>query len=630
MGEGERTRGVSKEQGDLAKEQEKAAEAQEREAEAQTEAAEAEKRAAEKSESLSGKLKRWGNYDPWKKDRQKVQFVKDKVRDKTPGLVKALASMKSKPAESSAKKEHQSSEMGLYILLLLLGLASVVFKKYGGSDSSIHIGLSSALGFIFFIALLRTPEREAKIPLVGIAVFLDIIVLLGMTQKLPDSSFKNILITIHVFTWAILGIILFIWGMIDRWSTGEKTGKGADIILILLIGLVLFFWLPYAWSTLEVQKESYAENYDIAQKQLEKIGTEFKDASNTWGDYLSCFANFMGNPTGANQDACRKEKKIIRYCNSNFKGEEEVKECIQREQGGKYAASGVLDPTIRVPTKFKFVIDKALFPHELFVGDKLSYTVNLEYKNPRKQKINVSLSCNFTNQRKRLDTFLGKIRVYDGEKETAEEEKKNVEIDGEEGSISVTCEAPEGKIKEGSYELFFEAKLIDLETKSRLTRFFIGEKTYEERKKIEDTITKVEGQALTQFAASQAPDDFARLNFGIGNTAKDAIISGNRGVVIGLGIENSGRGELLGVKSCQIDLPGFSTTCSAASCGEGRLIRIPEQKKTAKFVGVPSCFVQSYPEELKNPEDYEKREFTALIKYDYLIRSQKETIIISK
>ncbi len=552
-----------------------------------------------------------------------------KSREKTPGKAPRDSYQLPKLQRDDShlsKSPKEPSGMGLYILLLILGIVSVIAKKYVGYDPSTSLGISIIIGFIFLISILHSPEREIKVVIVGVAFAIDLSGMFGLMQQMPESTIRTIIITINVFVWLLAGIILFVIGAIDRWGKGEKIGKVGGLIFALIIGLIFFFLLPALWeSPLLYQKQTYDDYYSVTQEQLKKVGEEFRETSNTWGDYLGCFSRFLSDPATGDQIACRKEKIIIRYCTENFPDEVEKQECITREKGGKFVVSGTVDPTLKKPTKFWFEIDKEFFPYNSLSGtDTLEYTANIKFENPRRQSIMIEFSCNFTNKRNLRDNFLGKIVLPEGMKKINGNAENVMEITAETDSVPVTCRPPEGKVLKGDYDLYYEAKLVGLETRSRVTRFFISKKAGEEKKNIRETIERIEGSSISLFADSLAPADFARLNFGIGNTAKEPIISSDRGLVIGVGIENLGGGELLSVQWYELLLDGF-----LADCMRKENIEIPAAKKTAKFVGLPGCLVRDYPEELKNPAKHLKREFVAVLVYDYLVRSSKEVITIS-
>jgi len=548
-----------------------------------------------------------------------VSFYKKSTRDRgvkarekaEEGFFKRLLSRtpSSKPAKGpKLKSPRAAAGMGIYIALIIFSVIALFAKNYLAYDPITSLLISIILAAFFYIVVHATPEPGFKVSLILTAFTLDIIVSQGLLYLIPESQIKSILITVHVFVWIVLAIVLFLMGLSDTLSAGEKVSKLSWIILIILIGLLIFFAYPYLLKNPYIhQYQSHAEYYEIAKEELAKLAETFEETKNVWSDHFSCTFISPLQQEKVDTIECLENKRIQRYCAKTRETESERKECekILREEE-RLKVKSVTDPTIKKPTKFKFVTDQFFDSNKYIDEGDFMWTINLEYENPREQEINVELSCHF-------------------EKTFGKEELPGEILSGEiltitdlKGSEPIVCQPLEGILPKGEYKAVYEAKLMNLETRSRVTRFFVGPKSGEELEEIKRTIETTEKTSLNSFSSSFAPKEFAWLEFGFGNPAKEPVITGRGVTVIGLSVANQGGGKLLEL-SYQLLLEGFS-----ADCKEKSGFKVHEKEAKKRHLGLGGCIISDFSEELKRPDkDYVKKEYEAVLTYNYLIKKEE-------
>jgi hypothetical protein len=507
---------------------------------------------------------------------------------------------------SGVRKFRESANtggMGLYIGLLLLGILSLIIKNYVSYDPLISLVISVIVGFFFFMSLHNTSASKLKLILVGISFLLDVGLAQGILFYVPESEIKSILITYHVFAWIILSIVLFFVGIFENLGSGEHLGNGTWFSLALIVGVILYLLLPIVvQGPLLNQNESYKEYWEIAQEQIEKVGEAFIESKNTVSDYIGCFTNKMTNPN-LDQEECLKQRRILRSCKVVYEDDAEIQECFDQRRQNSDDKAVKQDDSIKGSTEIQFVtgdffnseVDPAL--------REPSFTVNLEYKNPNEKEISVDASCRFKSLKG--DEFVGKITS-----------KGIFIITDSEGSKRVTCEPESGVKLEGSYELFFEARLQGIETTSDLTRFFIGEKNSDEKKEIINEIKRVEQvNSLNGFAKAKGKG-LAWLDFGLGDPAENPIIAKDSDLVLELKLINNGKGKLLGIRTYSVGLDFFEADCKTGSK------EIPKSLQLQKIISLTGCNV-ALPLDLQDVFDYKKKTFDATLEYDYLITKRE-------
>lgn len=405
---------------------------------------------------------------------------------------------------------------------------------------------------------------------------------------------------LHTPWWVYLGLA----------TTKAQTGlvkflKFAGILYLVL--LVSFLGITGAQASMQVtpdfletieteqlirEREARIENPAVSQFKCLSQGRTL--------DLSACVAE--------RQEEARLEhhcQEIEEHAEGTFAYETCVKEQRELRKHPDAQISGKVDPN-QEPMKFVFRFDEG-FPSVFSLAwGEPRFTALLEYEIPREEiDILADLSCNFT-LRDRTASVEGRISS-----------SNPLHLQERKGKESVTCE-PIAPLN-GSYKAVYAVILRALETQSDLSRFFIGDKEGENKTDEIAIIAETEGQ-LSEFADSSAAADPARINFGIGNTPRDPVISSVRSLSIGLSVENSGKGRIIDA-SYQLHLPGF-----AASCLSGDIPLTDHQRAAPKIV-LPGCVVDQYPEYLRHAERYADHEFSAILHYDYEITAEKEVTV---
>ncbi|MBU0456573.1 MAG: hypothetical protein ABH824_00920 [Nanoarchaeota archaeon] len=447
-------------------------------------------------------------------------------------------------------------------------------------------------------------ELVGLVPVLFFFLDLGLVPLLTKTFNLPLTPLIQTLI---LFTpW---------WGLLGLFTTKKEN---FFISLAKIIGIVYIFSI----LTFGVVPDAYAASKSVVPGPEEFLQAK-KDVEGQIpqkeNPAISNFACMFSEPT--NVKACvdkRQEESELNYICKNIEkiksGTAEFEKCKieqkQKKEQEKLNVEGINDPTIKKPTKAEFKVSE-YFPKTTYrkVGEdlKINYPIELNIENPRKQKIEFEVSCRFEQKDKNIS----------GKPLGAGEDVKLLSSVGDTAQTTIVC-VPNENLN-GTYKLVYEAKFLNLNTKSRLQRAFIGTKSPEQKKALVSDIMKAHFPGKNYL--SQAPADFAHLNFAFGNPLENPIIEGKGGLILSSTIENTGSGRILAIKSYLIGLIGFEVDKS--SCMSGNNYFIPPIKTSYKEkIHLPTCFIKTLPSELQNPEDYIYREFEAELVYDYLIKKE--------
>ncbi len=530
------------------------------------------------------------------------------TRNQTSFFSKLLSGSSTDPG----KKSLRATGMGVYITLLAVSIISLLINNYVSYQPTISLLISIVLGFVFYISVHYTPEPKLKILLVIIATSVEVIMFQGLLALLPEWAFKDTLIAIHVFVWVILAVVLFFMGLFDALGSGQVVSKPAWGITILIFAVILTLGFPVLLQNpLLYQQQTHSDYYSIATEQVRSAGTELKKVGSTWGDYFSCLGAVMVSPTSVDHATCLKEKEIIRTCSAQFEDAGEREQCVQDQKSGKKNVQGVADQS-RGATKFEFTVDDTYFQTDSFLeGGLPQYQVNVVYTNARKQQIPVTFSCQFEGRTGEPDVN-GVIKT-----------PQSVTLRDKLGKVRVACQ-PENPIH-GKYDLIIRGEFT-LTTGTDLVRFFVGTKSESERQQEIAAIEKLEGKAISAFSNSVPDPDPAWLSFGIGNVATDPVIVGDAPLEMAVAVENKGKGELVMLNSYSLEDTEFSIPCARSD----QQITIPEKKRKLALIQLKRCEVESYPAELQNPPDYERRSFHASMTYTYALTFTKAVEISSE
>ncbi|NQV91367.1 hypothetical protein HQ489_02740 [Candidatus Woesearchaeota archaeon] len=479
----------------------------------------------------------------------------------------------------------------LFIGMVVHGLYSKLSKKgsFAGGSSGELIGLVPVLFFFLNLGLIALLQKTFFITL--------------------NPLVKNLVL----FTpwWAILGI--FATKKENFLITISKF-----VAIIYIISILTFGVVPDAYSTAESALPGPQELID-AQKQIE---SQLPDAENpAYSNFVCSWSEgFTGDISGCVKK--RQESSVIKSTclNKDIKeGSNEFNDCIKQEQEKQkdqaYSVSGDIDPNIDKPTRATLTIDTKSIS-QFYSPGAYSITTDFKLDNPRNQKLEIDVICKFISKGsyKNVD---GKIRGVDDK----------IQIDGEYEN-SFDCE-PSVALEGERYDFEIIATLKDLNSKARLERAFIGNKSVKEIEELKKTqITQ-----KIRDGKSKSPADLARINFDLGHTKENIIIEDSiyKNILLRSNIQNIGSGKISAIKSYNINLEGFTT--DNENCRQGPTEnQFTVKQLEQRTIALPVCSITGIPLELKDPQEFSNqpwvpKTFIAEFTYDYQLTAKKTLTI---
>ncbi|MEW5897188.1 MAG: hypothetical protein AB1668_05820 [Nanoarchaeota archaeon] len=454
--------------------------------------------------------------------------------------------------------------------------------------------------------------------LIPIAVFL---LDLGIVQYyLREFGFSADMMTLTLLTftpwWAYLGLFY------------AKTGSGensfinfivtaAKVLMILwIVPLLIFGIMPDAYAT---YKSSLPGPEELL-KAKEEVRAQLPKTENI--AFSNAICSFT-EPT--NLKACVERRQKDSQFKYKCKEDERVKqgalslaECIKEQEKaqaeGRKIVEGAVSDVVKQVTSAEIKIDETYFPKST-ANKKAVYPATLELKNPRRQEIAVAVNCIF----KKKGAMGGESNVsgnVSGNILVKGEEKSQFTVSKTEESIPIKC-IPSTELQ-GAYDFLLTAELSGLTTPSYLTRAFLGVMDDElMKKKIEEI--KADKFPNTKAIVSQAPQEFARINYAFGVTEKDPVIPVNEIVSFSSSIENTGRGEIVRINNYIFDLQeaGFKVKSGDANCLQGGEVSVVKGKSSV----LTGCFLE-LPAGMKAVKDYNVQTFAGYLSYDYIIKKE--------
>ena len=537
-------------------------------------------------------------------------------------------------AGATAIKETTGALRTVSFLMIIFFVWWYVFGSSGESTFLMYYGTFSALFYI--VPLIFTKGQAIKPELYGLLpvffLFMDVGLVSFIAKEFGLTStpvLKNLVLFMP--WWAFFGLMTL---------PTKKEGPGAFLIntakIVGILYIIFTILIPSMPSVAYAQDGVLPTMTEFEKTQADARAELGKNSANPAVLNWKCFIE--GRYTDLPQ--CVEEKKEIAEIEYICEHEERYKpgttsykKCVVKQQEernkGITQISGSIDPTIKMPTTAKLVVSD-YFPKKTFqVGGKTTakFPIELEIKNPRKQEgIEVIITCNFVNNRIRDGNYLGKVSGGNSDDPAV------LSINGElEISRSFICEPelPNDEYLNGSYEINYNATFINLVTKSRLQRAFIGDEKDEVWKK--EWIPKImKAHFSGSNAKSQAPADFARMNFAFGNPIEKPIIEGSTGMLLSSNIENVGSGTILEVSKYNIDLSGDEPADLLGVKPEcvGSTTPVKGSSKYNKIIYLPTCVIKTVPDNLKNPPNYIFKEYEAEITYDYQINKKVNMEIV--
>jgi len=453
-----------------------------------------------------------------------------------------------------------------------------------------------------------TNELVGLIPVLFFFLDLGLIPLLTTTYNLPLTSPIKELILFAPW-WTFLGLFTI---KKDNWIITFCKVLGVAYIALLLIGIPTTTYAEYKLTAPGTSQLLKAKA--VVQQQLPK--TE----NLAWSNLMCTFEDPSHFQSCVSQ---RQENSEIAYTcekiNGLTKGTSTYDDCIKKEQDKKKKAitiGGTTDPTIKQATEIKLETEDETKTLTAILRNNsdtsaLKYPIQLKIKNPHKEKITVSITCEIE---KGTEKIKGTISPKEAETGTGSfQDMTDTEI-----NKNIVCIPNAVTLSEGTYTITYTANILNLVSTSRLTRAFIGQKNSTEKTEL---IKKIKS---TYFASNNAislsPNDPVRINFALGEPPSDPIIESEDNVLLRVDAEKTGEGELTKIISYSVDLNPIPTS----NCFQGGETDYSSSKNTfiSQTYPLASCFV-NLPNELKMPtEEYVIKEFTAKLTYNYKIQKK--------
>lgn len=503
-------------------------------------------------------------------------------------------------------------------LAALLGF--LIWYRFLGAKPSTLIPIVIVLAIYFgYLGVTRKSEGFAEIAvgLIPVMIFFLDISLIEWIHQYFNWTINPILNTliINMPWWALLGFLSFPQKV-------EEKGSAGTILVLAKIGFLLYLFFVFSIPFTPIGH--FDQSVIPSPTETLEVGSEFLQKARPEPRIWSVL-NCLGDTEVSECIELRQEKSSLRaLCKADKQvkgGITTIEECIAREEKNRekilFEVAGILDPTLKEPTTAKFKRGD-FFPDSQTWNVKnpplLQYPITLDIKNPREEKITVDFSCEFS-----LSSFSLNDKAISGEITSP---TKTYTTSEPEDAVSVVCRPPRNlitkDIKNGKQrmKLTYTAQFHDLYTSSRLQRAFIGEVPLDKKGSLINNVVQLHFRNNEHL--SQAPADFAQINFAFGNPLNSPIVEPEDNLLSST-IKNAGRGEITVIKEYRLDLPGFFT--DHQDCLFDTNVPVPESAHESIYL--PTCIISSLPLELEDPEmDYALREFEASLVYDYKIKHE--------
>ena len=387
--------------------------------------------------------------------------------------------------------------------------------------------------------------------------------------------------------------------------------KWAIFIAFVLISFVIIGDIAQV-NQMHYEKSIAGEEFTEAVKEYGSAWQRFLDLIYRLLDPFICLPKFTDNEA---YQGCIKDRLIARH--------PELNESMIKGTTDKHI-KGITKVELVKSTKFPSVIQKELTP-------KLPVGYILDINAP--ELIKIKLSCSFKNP-KNIE-YAGTI----GPKKTV----KRLAEEGIQGTKKeqIVCQ-PETNYAAGHNKVIFKAEILNIETKSWLTRLFAGPDVENKR------INELKRLHELSDSASESGEEFAvfSFNFGIPTAAGESVsaILGDSDIqVIEGGIENRGEGRITLINNLKINLipeidlpkePAAIDACTQLFDYSGDQLILKREKEIAnlkleKGKTLPllkGCYF-NINDKLRFPKnegfEYYKREFSAEMVYSYEIQKEE-------
>jgi hypothetical protein len=470
----------------------------------------------------------------------------------------------------------------------------------------------SITAVLFILPGIITKGESVPAELAGLLpvlfLFLDMGLLPFLIEKmsLPVTSLMQNLVLFMPW-WSFFGLLILP-------NDSQNTTVNGLVNLTRIAGIlyIIFVLVAPAVPDLGYQDSLLPSAAEFEEAQANMRNKLPQKENPAWSNLMCVFEGRYNDLQKCIND--RQVDSEIKYICTEMEGHKEkssdytncFKEQKEARKNKQIGITGIQDSTIKVPTTAKFIVGK-FFPKEsqrsMKDEIKTKYPVELKIENPRKQTFEAEMSCNFSQKDNSVPGVIvgNPVIKFSNTLETK----------------PVICEPLQPL--NGSYKLVYIAKLKGLETKSRLQRAFIGTKSSRQKEELLPEIMSAHFPG--KMYLSQAPAEFARLNFAFGNSFENPVVEGNSNLVLSANIENIGGGDFAKINSYSIDLFGFDV--DDPRCINGHDVPLPKLKSSFKsMIYLPTCIIKTIPSELGETDEYVYKEYEGTLNYDYLIKKE--------
>lgn len=505
-------------------------------------------------------------------------------------------------------------------ILLPMLLFVIWYWVFNASISlSIILGFLIIGGIIFGLVALLSKGESIAAELMGLLpvlfLFFDVGLIPFLVEKLNLTITPLIeVLVVYMPWWAYLGLFTLPEHSTDSKFLGGFLGLLKVVGFLYIMLLVISVAIPgvgYEDTTTTVLPS--IEEFEQAQGRVrERI-----DAGES--SFISNLICLTSDPTNLNGCVTMRQTKS-RYqvlCKSKEEVKQEVvslEDCVaEEEKKATVQVAGAVDKEVK-PTVARVEIPPA--PLQYMARPVYSATLNVE--NPRSLDLSFVLNCTF---KKGAVVIPGEVSAQGT---TAQEVPLSTKA--EVAQIPLTCSpAKDFTDKEKTaYVMTVQATIKKMMTESSLKRAFLGQVSEAERVKLTTQVVR-DRFSSAQKVYSQAPAEFARINFGFGSPEQNPVVTSTDIPRFVSSVENVGGGKIVAIESYSYSLAerGFSVRSGQQDCLSSKVIQLPGDAPSS--FGLGTCFL-TLPGDLSNFQGTPKVEtFFAQLVYDYSI-SREATV----
>lgn len=488
-----------------------------------------------------------------------------------------------------AERVWSAGQTIFYFLLLPLSFLPILVM---GWDFSTHAIVSGIVAVIFIFVMMQNYGLWKSALIVGAVYAVDVGFIALPIELISSTEIGQVLIAVKLFVvWPGLAIVVY---LIDVFKTEDAPTWSKIVALVLIIGVFALI-VPTLGIDSYTQTVKSHEQYQIAKEKAEELGEAAKEllVNKTvpfWQRFVSAVPHLFSGDLEKYRETLNPPQNLTEQIET----------------------AGAVDPTIKRYTKVEFLKGEE-FPKTIY-DKRYPIPIQMKVESPR-NPIDLEISCRFESGSKKIEGSASPTQLTVQRNEVEER--------------VVTC-FPNQDLSEGSWKVVMESKIANLETDSTLRRLFVGEKTQEEK----DQLRRDYFPQSNDYK-SQAPKEFVRINFLIGEPPSNPIIDSEDTPLLTAVVENIGSGELTGIDSVDIELPeGLRPISDPARCSlldyaeyEGRTTHFIKRDfqinklEKGKNLPVGICVLEVEPR-LKYPEEpFIHTTAVGTIKYTYRIEN---------